>query len=229
MRAIGLWGLLMAIRCGEPPPTGEDRSGPVGTPRQASGSLPGAAAFETSAAPDPVPACDPSAGQPPQDSAVSPKQRAVIATLARTRCYGSCPAYRLTIYEDGLVEYVGEDFVTLVGKQTARLDAASIVEIHQAFAQAKYLQLKGRYDCREWTCNPSAITSYRHGEFVRTIKHYYGCRGEHGDAGCRTSPQELEALTALEARIDKIVQVDRWVGSSEERRKKQQERWRKRR
>ena len=35
----------------------------------------------------------------------------VLATLQRTMCLGTCPVYKLTIYNDGRVEWEGSHYV----------------------------------------------------------------------------------------------------------------------
>ena len=40
----------------------------------------------------------------------------IVITLERTRCRGHCPVYKLTIVEDGTVEYEGIRFVKIKSK-----------------------------------------------------------------------------------------------------------------
>lgn len=126
----------------------------------------------------------------------------VLATLERTACFGTCPVYRVTVYSDGRVEWEGREFVKVRGKAAGRLDAAGLRKLREAFAAARYFDLRGEFDCREVTDNPSANTSFSDGTRSRAIRHYYGC----------SSPAGAAALTTLESRIDEIVGSARWVG-----------------
>ncbi len=133
----------------------------------------------------------------------------VLATLERTACYGTCPIYKMTIFSNGRVEWQGEEFVKVKGKASATLSVAELSALKAAFRDAKYFDLGDGFDCYEVTDHPSANTSYDDGSRKKSIKHYHGCKSKPG----------IEALSALEAKIDQIVKSDRWVGASDERRK----------
>jgi hypothetical protein len=140
--------------------------------------------------------------------ATSGSAAVLVATLERTGCYGTCPSYKVSVYSDGRVEYDGETYVKEKGHRTAELSAADLAALHEAFARAKYLDLENKYDCHEWTDNPSAFTSYRKGGRTKALRHYYGCR----------SPAGVQGLTDLESRFDELVHSDRWIGKGNERR-----------
>lgn len=143
---------------------------------------------------------------PPSDpSPPSGEAGAVLASLERTLCYGACPAYKVTVYADGSVEYVGERYVKLKGRHTGKIGAAEIAAIEAAFEEAKYFELRDAYEKMEVTDNPSVITSYRRGGLTKTVRHY------HGD---RSAPK---SLNTLEDRFDEIVGTERWIGTLQER------------
>ena len=125
---------------------------------------------------------------------------AVMASLERTACYGRCPIYTVKVLRDGTVQWEGERFVKVTGKATAKLSAAKLAELADAFAKAGYFALKDKYTRYDITDHPSANTSYDDGSHHKAIAHY------HGD---RSAPA---ALDQLEARIDEIVGTSKWIG-----------------
>ena len=129
-----------------------------------------------------------------------------VITLERTRCFGTCPAYKLTIMEDGTVLYDGEDFVRVKGKANGRITKAALEELVREFEKIDYLNLEDEYvegkNCPQaWTDNPAATTSLNWKGKQKTILHYHGCRGL----------PILDQLTALEKKIDAVVNTKQWV------------------
>src|SRR5437879_952469 len=90
-------------------------------------------------------------------------------SLARTTCYGTCPAYTVTIFSDGRVDYEGKRFVKTKGKRTKRLDANAIRKLTDEIERVNYFGLRDGYASTEdgcptrWTDNPAAITSVQAG------------------------------------------------------------------
>lgn len=130
-----------------------------------------------------------------------------VITLERTVCYGTCPAYKLEIFEDGKVLYEGKEFVKQKGKAEGRITKAELQKLVNEFERIKYASLDDKYvddpkNCPEqWTDNPTATTSLNWEGKKKTIEHYHGCRGS----------QILDQLTALENKIDQVVNTKRWI------------------
>jgi hypothetical protein len=146
---------------------------------------------------------------PPSNSAPRPAASAhePVATLERTECYGWCPAYKITIYRDGVVDYVGTRFVKLVGEARGQLTTAQLAQLDQLFEQTGYLHFKDRYVKTTVTDMPSANTSYAPpGEPAKSVQHY---------DGDRSAPKEL---AQVEDGIDQIVRIEQWIGTTDERR-----------
>ncbi len=123
----------------------------------------------------------------------------VVITLERTVCFGVCPEYRLTIYGNGTVIYEGKRFVKIEGKRTASISEDKIRQLLSEFKRVDYFSLDDSYEELTATDMPSAFTSLTVGGRTKAVRHY------HGDFG---APEEL---TALEDRIDEIVNSDQWV------------------
>lgn len=136
-----------------------------------------------------------------------PPSREPVATLQRTACFGWCPVYTASIYRDGVIEYTGTDYVKTKGQATGVLPQAKVDAIDKLFAAAHYFDFEDSYTHYEVTDNPSAITSWHHGGKVKTVEHYYG--DSH-------APQ---TLTQLEDDLDKLIGIERWIGTRAEREK----------
>ena len=125
---------------------------------------------------------------------------ALLASLERTACYGRCPIYTVTVLRDGTVLWEGRRFVKVTGKATAKLPAATVTALADAFKKAGFFAFADRYERYDITDHPSALTSYSDGTRNKTVHHY------HGD---QSAPA---ALDELERRIDELVGTARWIG-----------------
>ncbi len=148
----------------------------------------------------------PSSAQAPDLNALS---EADLKTLSihfeRTACYGTCPAYSVTIQGDGHVVYEGKAHVKTTGAQAGHIDPATVKALLAEFAQAKFLSLPSDYAMQKCTCRrctdmPSAITELRVAGASHRVNHYYGC-------ACAP-----KALFTLESAIDKAATVEQWTG-----------------
>jgi hypothetical protein len=130
-----------------------------------------------------------------------------VITLERTQCYGDCPVYKLAIFADGKVLYEGKEFVKRKGKAEGRITRAALEDLVGEFNRIDYLNLDDKYifegkNCPEWwTDSSSTITSLNWKGKQKTIDHYHGCRGTN----------VLNQLTALEHKIDQVVNTRRWI------------------
>ena len=124
--------------------------------------------------------------------------------MERTECYGSCPAYTVTIHGDGRVEYEGKRHVKESGTQEARLDPDTIKMLAKEFSKANFLTLSEDYsgeNCTRYCTDfPTAVTELKLKQLNHRVKHYYGCGG---------APK---ALFELESAIDKLANTEGWTG-----------------
>jgi hypothetical protein len=131
-----------------------------------------------------------------------------VATIRfeRTRCYGNCPAYTVTIHGDGRVAYSGEDHVKTKGPQEGRIGLEAFKTLVLQFATANFLSIDEQQYSHKCSCSrqctdmPSAITEITVSDVTHRVNHYYGC-------GCAP-----KALFDLERAIDKAVNVEQWTG-----------------
>ncbi|MGO4503617.1 MULTISPECIES: DUF6438 domain-containing protein [unclassified Dyella] len=143
----------------------------------------------------------------------------VAITLARSACYGSCPAYNVTIHGDGLVQFTTGaspiDGVDALHRQFARSSSVLLPGTHEdkvrpevveallkQFEAANFWHLKNAYRYPV-TDGPTHIVTLVVGDRKKTVVDYMGTK-----AGM---PQAVEDL---EASIDRIAGTDRWVTGS---------------
>ena len=135
----------------------------------------------------------------------APTDPAVLMTLERIGCYGTCPGYRIVVFKDGRLEYAGEYYVRELGHARATLGPRELTEIRDAFSEGGFCLLDPKYVRHDATDNPSVITSFSGCDPPLAVEHY------HGDT------HAPEKLAVLENRLDRILGTDRWVGTDAER------------
>lgn len=140
-------------------------------------------------------------------------------TLTRSACYGSCPAYQVTIYADGRVrfttktepvdavdalhrQFAGARGVLLPGTHEDRVSPAAVAALAKQFEAADFWHLKDEYRSPV-TDNPTQIVSLLSGTQRKSVIDYVGT-----EAGM---PQ---AVRRLEEAIDRLAGTDRWVSGS---------------
>jgi len=146
----------------------------------------------------------PSDQLPDLDSLSDTDLKTLTVRLERIACYGTCPAYMLTIHGDGRVEYEGKRNVKLTGTQESQVEPDEIKALAKEFAKAKFLTTSEDYSgtiCHRYCFDmATAVMELTLKQVSHRVKHYYGC----GDA-----PQ---ALFELESAIDRVAKVERWTG-----------------
>lgn len=124
----------------------------------------------------------------------------VSITLEREPCFGTCPSYTLTIYEDGTVEYNGISSVEVEGPQTSQIDPETVQALVEGFADAGYFEWEDRYDTMLVTDLPYVTSSVTRDGVTKEIFRY---------AGDANAPADL---AYLETWVDKVVNVEQWTG-----------------
>jgi uncharacterized protein DUF6438 len=141
-------------------------------------------------------------------SAPTPGRHEHLASIERTACYGWCPVYKLTVFRDGAVEYEGTGFVKRQGKATGHLRPDQLAALDELFQKHGYLGLADSYEAYEVTDAPSVYTAYSTvGGKRKDVKHYLG------------DTKAPAVLGKIEEGIDRIVHVEQWIGTEEERQK----------
>ena len=131
--------------------------------------------------------------------------KTITIHLERTACFGTCPAYSVTIHGDGRVEYNGKSHVKEMGTREGRIETDKIRAIASEFAKIKFWGLdedSWASKCHGRVCTDmaTAITELSVTGMTHRVKHYYGC----GSA--------LRSLFDLESDIDKAANSEQWTG-----------------
>lgn len=124
--------------------------------------------------------------------------------LARTPCNGPCPVYKLEIYPNGQVNYLGEYFVKVEGFNSWQIDAQTVKELNELIEKHDYFNIKEQMVTVRTTDSPGCITeiSMEDGR-KRKIKNDYGCN--------KWPPK----LKTFENSIDKIVNSGQYANDDE--------------
>ena len=138
---------------------------------------------------------------PPQQGS-APLDDDTVIILQRTRCFGRCPAYQVSIFGSGRVEFNGEAFVCEKGPTTAQIDPATIQTL------LKGLDIVGfdgmpNYTREDATDAPTAIVTLERPTGLHSVRHY---------SGDGSAPR---LLNWIEDRIDEVAGSAPWTGVHE--------------
>lgn len=75
-----------------------------------------------------------------------PIEEVVFITMERTPCFGKCPAYKLTIFNTGKVNYEGFDFAPKQGKYNTTINKIQLDELKNNIKLINLFSLKDKYD-----------------------------------------------------------------------------------
>lgn len=136
--------------------------------------------------------CEPTPGDP-----LAP----VFALLARDGCYGWCPIYRVAIHRDGRVDYFGHEFVVARGPRSWNISEADTAKLMRLFEQVDFLSLADHY--------PTGIEDAPEGAVG------FSCDGRSKLVSHGSPPPTAGGI--MEAEIDRIVGIEKVIGTREER------------
>ncbi|MBL4710676.1 MAG: hypothetical protein JKY48_19800 [Flavobacteriales bacterium] len=92
-----------------------------------------------------------------------------VARIQRTPCFGKCPVYTLTVFNDGRVEYFGKRNTPRDGRFETKVDEAVLNDIKAKAGEFGFFELNNIYDKQAITDIPSTITSVRNGDEMKTV------------------------------------------------------------
>ena len=97
--------------------------------------------------------------------------RVTAISLERTPCFGSCPAYTVTLHRDGRATYTGKAHARRHGLYVARLQPWAFEQLARLLAGQGFFQLRPSYRAPV-TCQASAILSVHLGKRVVRVQDY---------------------------------------------------------
>lgn len=92
------------------------------------------------------------------ESVADSSARVFFASIVRTPCYGNCPTYNMTIYENGFVELTGIRGIDFTGKYTSQLSVDQVQNFRIRANRVGFMDLEDKYDGMV-TDLPSATTT----------------------------------------------------------------------
>ncbi len=126
--------------------------------------------------------------------------------LSRSACFGKCPVYSVTVHADGRVEYNGERWVVVKGKQQGRADPPGLAALDETLGERR-LPLAVDYRPGREACGKPVTTdlagatiTVEKGDSRRTLYYYGGC------------PNVPDWLVELADQIDRAAGSHRWTG-----------------
>lgn len=84
-------------------------------------------------------------------------------------CFGSCPVYKLTIYEGGIASFEGQQFTDRMGLHTKKMEPAAYRELIKTFEEAQLWGYQNLYKA-EVPDLPTVTITYYEGTQVKAIK-----------------------------------------------------------
>jgi Domain of unknown function (DUF6438)/Ankyrin repeats (3 copies) len=126
----------------------------------------------------------------------------VRISLERTRCYGTCPAYKVELQGDGRVTYTGKGFVDIEGKHSYQVPVERVKSLLDSFRAKDIWSLRDSYRTMV-TDLPTCVLTVSLGEQTRRIEDYMGTR-----AGMPST------VTEFENQVDDVSQSIGWIDLS---------------
>ncbi len=116
--------------------------------------------------------------KPSKEVAVESQQKIdfpenAVARIQRTACFGRCPIYTLTVYEDGTVLYQAEKWVEKEGTFQGKADPEWFKKLLAKAEEVGYFNMKNKYDSEGVTDLPSVITTLRRDDELKQIVNRY--------------------------------------------------------
>lgn len=126
----------------------------------------------------------------------------VEITLKRSRCFGGCPSYTVTISTAGIV-FEGGSYVVARGKHTDRVDADEVRKLAERFVAADFYSMDAVYHALV-TDNPTYVLSIAIDGESKKVVDYLG-------------PQVgmPAVITELEEEVDRFARTQRWIGGGD--------------
>lgn len=125
-------------------------------------------------------------------------------SLNRSGCFGTCPAYSVTVEADGAVNYNGRAFVIVEGGQEGTISEDEVKYLFDLVNIAGFFALEERYTMSV-TDLPTIDTSVKMYRMSKSVSHY--------GTGCGTEYDSAPAgLCRIEEYLEALVMEFEWVG-----------------
>jgi len=139
--------------------------------------------------------------------------RADSLVLERSRCFGFCPAYRLSLRADGSVTFASRNPGDTARTATDSISPEQLGQLVQEAERIGFFELPPDILKDSTLCpvaatdHPSATVTIFRADSAHRVVDYLGCRF----ASDASATERLEALRHFESAIDSVAQSERWV------------------
>lgn len=123
----------------------------------------------------------------------------IVIQLSRSRCFGSCPDYQVSIRGDGQVDYDGRHYVAVTGHASRRIAPKRVRELYRRFLRANFFQFANDYTSRISDI-PTVELSVFDGEHWKHVRDHAGHLGDMP-----------AVVTELEDLVDDVAGTSEWV------------------
>jgi len=136
--------------------------------------------------------------QPDSNAVIALWDDTTVVSLSRGRCFGWCPAYEVTVYGTGRVNFRGDAFVCEPSPPAVFVDPATVARLVEGLKVGGFEAMPDYLQEDATDAHTSRLTLIR-GDAQHTVEHY------HGDMA---APRLLEMM---EDRVDEVAQTARWL------------------
>ena len=95
-----------------------------------------------------------------------------IFDLELTPCYGTCPAYKVVVFDNDSLVYEGLKYVTKQGKITKKLPQGTVNQLAEKFRQADFFKFQNQYTSN-MSDFPTTYISFTDKGVTKKIMDYY--------------------------------------------------------
>ena len=126
----------------------------------------------------------------------------VSVSLRRSGCYGTCPAYVVTVSTDGIV-FEGDGFVVAAARHVDNIDSEEVRKLAKSFVTADFYSMDSSYSASV-TDNATYVLSIAIDGHTKEVVDYVGAW------------VGMPAVIAeLEDEVDAVAHTQRWIGGSD--------------
>lgn len=137
--------------------------------------------------------------------------------LERTLCYGSCPAYRLSIRGDGVIAFASRNPGDSTGTRTDSISPGQVAGLVQEARRLGFFTLPPVIADDSTLCplratdHPTATLTIFGADSTQQVVDYHGCYSDHD----RAVASRVRQLRQLEMRMDSVAGSSRWARPAE--------------
>ena len=96
----------------------------------------------------------------------------IVFTYKQTMCFGKCPVYNFTVYDNGHIAYEGKDFSRMQGEWTKTISQERLNELKDFFLELKFFDFEDVYTDNVMDL-PTIFIGFNHEGKSKRIEAYF--------------------------------------------------------